>query len=144
MIYARLCASGKIKESAKNIFLEDPSFAKIDKLKFINKEKKEMMQKQYIDPQSENERRECFLKYISKDFNYSPTFEDFKEELHIRKMNPSLYEYNIWLIEVKKIYSNSYHYYSIWGARVTGYSRLSIDRGILNLINNEIFIIKKS
>ena len=90
------------------------------------------------DQHAEISRKKCFETHIDKNYNYSPSVEDFKEELAVRNKATHANDFILWLREAKKVYSNSLNYYTQWGARSTGYSRYEIDGGILNLINEKI------
>jgi len=90
------------------------------------------------DKQNELNRIKCHETCIDKEYNYSPTLEDFKEELTIIKLNKSTNEYLLFLRETKKIYKNANYYYIVWGARGTGIDRGELYEAILKLIQSEI------
>jgi hypothetical protein len=106
------------------------SWAEINAAKLKEMEEKEIL--------TEQTRKNHFSFYISPDYNYSPTIEDFKEEILIQKITKRHNEYLLFLRETKKIYGNAYFYYQIWGARGTGYDRGGLYAQIIHMINTEI------
>ena len=79
--------------------------------------------------------------YFLNDYNYSPTIEDFEEELSIQKENPSRFEFKLWLRETKKIYTNAKFYYLKWGAN-GGIDREPLYKRILDSIERELYSVK--
>ena len=88
------------------------------------------------DIEREQQRKRDFNLLIDKKYHYSPTIEDFKEELAVRITDTK--NWLLWLRETKKIYGNAKFYYLVWGARGTGFDRLELYTAIFNLINQEI------
>jgi hypothetical protein len=93
-------------------------------------------EKQVSDIHAEGKRQKDHSFYISPTYDYSPTFEDFRdEELFIKKKSfVSTVNYLTWLRETKKTYKNARHYYTLWGARGTGIDKGATYDRILALI----------
>jgi hypothetical protein len=90
------------------------------------------------DKEAELDRIKCFNTYIDKEYNFSPTIQDFNQELAVNKRAKGENEYLVFLRETKKIYGNANHYYTIWGARGTGNDKGELYTAILKLINDEL------
>ncbi len=108
-------------------------------ISFLEKEKVRIIERlKQEDVQAESDRIKYFNAYIDSKYNYSPTIQDFEEELDVKKRIKNQNEYLDFLRETKKIYSNANSYYTIWGARGTGVDRGELYTDILKLINKEI------
>jgi len=99
--------------------------------------KRKMAEGEEKDKQAEKDRKKSFNTLISPTYDYSPTVQDFKEEMAVQKAKGTI-KYLSFLRETKKIYINARNYYTIWGARGTGINRLDLYNSIVNLINPEL------
>ncbi len=95
------------------------------------------------DLAGEQQRHKDFSFYISPTYDYSPTFEDFRdEEAFIKRKRHLTITYLYWLRETKKIYGNARHYYTVWGARGGQVDMGGTYDKILAFIQEEIKICK--